>query len=60
MKWIKAEDRLPDGDTRVLCYSPMYENVNNEMLYRMLPGQLVRMCSEVKYWTILEPPNENE
>ena len=58
MEWIKVEDRLPEDDTRVICYSPIYKDVNEEMLYRMLSGQIVRLCSDVEYWAIPEPPND--
>ena len=56
--WISVKDRLPDPDQRVLCYSPVYKDVDETMLYRILSGQVLKYCSDVEYWKIPEPPNK--
>ena len=57
-EWISVEDGYPQNNERVLTYSPVYKDVNNEMLFRMMSGDVVKFCSDVKYWTIPEPPSE--
>jgi hypothetical protein len=54
MKWISVKDRFPDSG-RVLTYSPDYL-IKEEMTYRILDAQFVRICIDVTHWLPLEPP----
>lgn len=57
MNWIKKEDQLPERGKKVLVYSPVYKNVNDNMLFRIIDGQFINITNEVKYWAYLEEPS---
>lgn len=60
MNWKRADIELPDKDKRVICYSPVYESETNnqEMLFRIMAGNFVKICTEVTHWSYLEPPKD--
>ena len=59
MKWISAEEQLPEEDTRVLVYVNSDRSSTKMDTDRMLDGIWVRWCTDVIYWAPLpEPPKE--
>jgi hypothetical protein len=59
MDWISKEDSLPKADTQVLVFSPVYQE-NDNMRFRIMGGQFVRICTEATHWAYLEAPNQLE
>lgn len=62
MNWISVDERLPEPDQRVLCYSPDYADSEHDqagMTYRMLSGSMLRYCADVTHWFLPNPPITN-
>ena len=67
-QWIRAEERLPEGNKEVLIYLPEYDSVEMAALFT-IPSMNLRewaqnedayMLDEVSYWMPLpEPPKED-
>lgn len=66
-QWVRAEERLPEGNKEVLIYLPEYDSVEMAALFT-IPSMNLRewaqnedayMLDEVSYWMPLpEPPEE--
>lgn len=57
MNWVSVKDALPEGNHRVLVFSPAYDE-KNDMRFRIMGGEFVRISTEATHWTYLEGPNE--
>lgn len=54
--WVYKYHALPTGNKRVLTYSPVYEGVDETMVFRVVNAQFVKICTDIEYWTYLEKP----
>lgn len=57
MNWISVKEALPETNTRVLVFSPVYGPFH-DMCFRIMGGEFVRICTEATHWTYLERPDE--
>ena len=59
MKWLSIKkNELPDDYKRVLTFSKIYWDHSDELAYRIMDGQFVKMCKEVTHYMYLEPPKK--
>ena len=53
LDWINIKDGYHEYDSRVLVYSPKYEDIDKQMLYRITSGQFVQRMNDVTHWAYL-------
>jgi len=55
--WVYKYYALPtDREKKVLAYSPIYEGVDESMVFRIVSAQFVKICTDIEYWAYLEKP----
>lgn len=60
MDWINVDKEQPKEDKRILVYSPDYKGVDEAMLFRILDSKFLKISTDAKYWTYLNPPEEEK
>ena len=59
LEWTNRSESLPEGNQRVLVFSPCYP-VGHEMRFRILSGQFLRLTDDVESWVCCESLREND